>query len=111
MTCETEHPGVDGWRCEACGAVFFPRRLLCARCHHGGFAPHRFHEGRVEEITTIRHVLGQTGWAPRRLANVTTPEGVSLTVGLLDGAQEGDAITLVQDGTAPFGRLKAGAGA
>lgn len=97
-------PGVNVWRCDACNTLFFPRRLLCARCHGAAFSEARVFEARVEEITTIRHVLGQTDWQPRRLANVVTPEGLCLTVGLLDGAGEGDAILLCQDGTAPFGR-------
>ncbi|TCT06063.1 zinc ribbon domain-containing protein [Aquabacter spiritensis] len=97
-------PGVTVWRCTACGSLFFPRRLLCATCHSPDFAEAQAVAARIEEITEIRHVLGQTHWAPRRLANVRTADGLAFTVGLLDGSQEGEEIALFQDGTAPFGR-------
>lgn len=96
--------GVAAWRCDGCGALYFPQRLLCARCGGAKFSEALVTEGVVEEITTIRHVLGQKDWAPRRLANVRTPEGLHLTVGLLDQSGPGDRVTLVQDGLAPFGR-------
>ena len=60
----------------------------------------------MEEISTIRHMIGQADWKPRRIANVRTEGGPRLTVGLLDDAQEGDAILLFQEGAAPFGRAK-----
>ena len=64
------------------------------------------HEGVVEEITVVRHVLGQEGWKPRRIANVRTSGDLMLTVGLLDDSQIGSRIVLGQDGTAPVGRAK-----
>jgi len=97
-------PGVTAFRCAGCGAIFFPRRLMCARCGGATFADARVSEGVIEEITVIRHVLGQTDWGPRRLANVRTPEGLVLTVGLRDESGPGERIALEQDGTAPFGR-------
>ena len=96
--------GVGIWRCRACGIGYFPERLLCSRCHGHDFALDRVTEGVVEEITVIRHVLGQTDWAPRRIANVRTPDGLHLSVGLRDESGPGDRIVLEQDGTAPFGR-------
>ena len=96
--------GVTAFRCAGCGAIYFPARLLCARCGGPAFAETRVSEGVIEEITVIRHVLGQTDWGPRRLANVKTPEGLLLTVGLRDESSPGDRIVLEQDGTAPFGR-------
>jgi uncharacterized OB-fold protein len=97
-------PGVAAWRCDECGAIFFPQRLLCAHCGGSAFHEAQVSEAVVEEITIIRHVLGQKDWAPRRLANVRTPEGLHLTIGLLDESGPGDRVALVQDGLAPFGR-------
>ena len=96
--------GVAAWRCDQCGALYFPQRLLCAHCGASAFHEARVSEAVVEEITTIRHVLGQKDWAPRRLANVRTPEGLSLTIGLLDESGPGDRVALSQDGLVPFGR-------
>jgi uncharacterized OB-fold protein len=97
-------PGVAAWRCEGCGAIYFPQRLLCAHCPSSTFREERIEEAVIEEITTIRHVLGQKDWAPRRLANVRTPEGLHLTIGVLDQSRPGDRVALVQDGLAPFGQ-------
>ena len=96
--------GVAAWRCDQCGAIYFPQRLLCAHCPSSAFHEARVTEAVIEEVTTIRHVLGQTEWAPRRLANVRTPEGLYLTIGLLDQSGPGDRVALVQAGLAPFGR-------
>jgi uncharacterized OB-fold protein len=99
--------GVGIWRCKACGATYFPERLLCARCHSHEFATDRVTEGMIEEITVIRHVLGQTDWTPRRLANVRTVNGPHMTVGLRDESGPGTLIDLFQEGNAPFGAAKA----
>ena len=100
--------GVGIFRCTNCGRAFFPERLLCPSCHGAEFAPDRVHGGVVEEVTTIRHVLGQADWQPRRLANVRTSDGQRITVGLRDSSGPGDAIVLFQDGGAPFGEAKRG---
>jgi hypothetical protein len=68
--------------------------------------PDRVTEGVVEEITVIRHVLGQTDWAPRRLANVRTVNGPRITVSLRDESTPGTLIELFEDGSAPFGSAK-----
>jgi uncharacterized OB-fold protein len=98
--------GVGIWRCARCGTGFFPQRLLCARCHSEGFAPDRVHEAVVEEVSIIRHMLGQTDWQPRRIASVRTSEGLRLTVGLTDESGAGTVIELFEEGTAPFGAAK-----
>ena len=105
MTSETtDEAGVGVWRCPHCGERFFPRRLLCLKCHTPEMTHDRIDEAQVEEISVIRHMLGQTDWKPRRIANVRTPDGLALTVGLEDDAAIGDRIRLYQPGTAPFGR-------
>ena len=98
--------GVGVWRCKTCGAAYFPERLLCSRCHGQDFVPDRVTEGVVEEITVIRHVLGQTDWQPHRLANVRTVNGPRMTVGLRDESGPGTVITLFEEGTAPFAAAK-----
>lgn len=98
--------GVGIWRCKACGATYFPERLLCARCHGYEFVPDRVTKGVVEEVTVVRHVLGQADWGPRRLANVRTVNGPPMTVGLCDESGPGTVIKLYEEGTAPFGVAK-----
>lgn len=99
--------GVGIWRCRPCGTSYFPQRLLCPRCGGHDFVEDRITEGVVEEVTVIRHVLGQTDWQPRRLANVRTTNGPHITVGLRDESESGAVIALFEEGTAPFGVAKA----
>ncbi|HEY4748139.1 MAG TPA: hypothetical protein VIH38_11250 [Steroidobacteraceae bacterium] len=94
------------WRCATCGAGFFPQRLLCARCHGERFEPDRVHEAVVEEVSIIRHMLGQTDWQPRRIASVRTADGQRITVGLTDESEPGAVIELFEQDTAPFGAAK-----
>jgi len=97
--------GVGIWRCNGCGARLFPQRLLCPHCHGAAFTEDRVHEGVVEEVAVIRHMIGQMDWKPRRIANVRT-DGPMLTVGLEDESGPGAVIELFEDGTAPLGRAK-----
>ena len=76
--------GIGIWRCKACGTTVFPQRLLCPHCHGQDFNETRVHEGVVEEVAVIRHMIGQENWQPRRIANVRTRGGPSITVGLRD---------------------------
>jgi uncharacterized OB-fold protein len=99
--------GVGIWRCKACGTGYFPERLLCARCHGHDFVADRVTEGVIEEITVVRHVLSQTDWTPKRLANVRTTNGPRMTVGLRDESGPGTVIALFEEGNAPFGAAKA----
>jgi uncharacterized OB-fold protein len=98
--------GVPIWRCKACGVAYFPQRLLCPRCHGSEWNEDRVHAGVVEEISTIRHMIGQTDWQPRRIASVRTADGQLITVGLRDDSAPGTVIALFEEGTAPFGRAK-----
>jgi uncharacterized OB-fold protein len=98
--------GVAIWRCVKCRTGFFPQRLLCSRCHGESFAPDRVYEAVVEEISIIRHMLGQTDWQPRRIASVRTSEGLRFTVGLTDDAGPGTVIELFEENAAPFGAAK-----
>ena len=100
-------PGVGIWRCAACGRALFPEPLLCPRCHGHAFKPDRVHEAVVEEVSVIRHMLGQENWQPRRIASVRAADGLRMTVGLRDQSEPGATIRLFEDGTAPFGQAKA----
>ena len=60
----------------------------------------------IEEISIIRHMLGQENWQPRRIASVRTSDGQLMTVGLRDESGPGATVELFQDGEAPFGRAK-----
>jgi uncharacterized OB-fold protein len=99
--------GVTIWRCAKCKDGFFPQPLLCPHCHGHEFAADTVREGVVEEISIIRHMLGQENWQPRRIASVRTGGGQLMTVGLRDESGPGDRIELFQEGEAPFGRAKA----
>ena len=98
--------GVTVWSCVGCDARLFPERLLCPRCHGHSFEPVQVHEGMVEEVAVIRHMIGQTDWQPRRIANVRTDGGPLLTVGLRDESGPGTRIALFEEGAAPFGQAK-----
>ncbi len=99
-------PGVGIWRCANCGLGVFPQPLLCPRCHGNKFSAERVHDAVVEEISVIRHMIGQENWQPRRIASVRTSEGQLMTVGLQDESSPGTAIELFQEENAPFGKAK-----
>ena len=98
--------GVTVWRCESCRTVYYPEPLMCPRCHGGTFALGRVHEAVIEEVSVIRHMIGQENWQPRRIASVLTSAGPRITVGLRDESGPGAIIELFEEGTAPFGQAK-----
>jgi uncharacterized OB-fold protein len=98
--------GLGIWRCANCRSGFFPQRLLCARCHGASFEQDRVYEAVVEEVSVIRHMLGQSDWQPRRIASVRTSDGQRITVGLTDESVPGTVIELFEQDTAPFGAAK-----
>jgi uncharacterized OB-fold protein len=99
-------PGIGIWRCAQCREGVFPQRLLCPRCHGGSFVPDRVYEAVVEEVSTIRHMLGQADWQPRQIASVRTSGGPRITIGLRDEAPPGTVVELFEEGTAPCGTAK-----
>jgi uncharacterized OB-fold protein len=100
------NPGVGIWRCVNCREAVFPQRLLCPRCHGSAFEPDRIYRAVVEEVSVIRHMLGQADWKPRRIANVRLAEGLRLTVGMRDESGPGTVIELFEEDGAPFGAVK-----
>jgi uncharacterized OB-fold protein len=103
-------PGVTIWRCVNCGTGFFPEPLLCRRCGGDRFGTDRVGEAVVEEVSVIRHMLGQDNWQPRRIASVRTADGQAITVGLKDNIESGATVELFEDGGAPYGRALARSG-
>ena len=99
-------PGVTIWRCRTCGVGYFPQRLLCPRCHGGGWEEDRVYDAVIEEVSTIRHMIGQTDWTPRRIASVRTADGMAFTVGLRDESGPGEVVALFEEATAPYGQAK-----
>jgi uncharacterized OB-fold protein len=99
-------PGLGIWRCVACRSAFFPQRLLCPRCHGADFESDRVYEAVVEEVSVIRHMLGQSDWQPHRIASVRTSDGQRITVGLTDESGPGTMIELFEEDTAPFGAAR-----
>ena len=99
-------PGVTIWRCTGCGVGYFPQRLLCPRCHGHDWAEDRVYEAVVEEVSVIRHMIGQADWTPRRIASVRTADGQRITVGLRDDSAPGAVIALFEAEAAPYGQAK-----
>ena len=99
-------PGVGIWRCRSCHTAVFPQRLLCPHCHGQDFDEDRVYEGVVEEISVIRHMIGQADWKPRRIANVRTSGGPAITVGLRDDSEPAAVVELFEDEKAPVGQAK-----
>jgi len=99
-------PGVSIQRCTNCGADHFPPPMLCSRCSGVAFELVRVFEAVLEEFTTVRHMLGQENWQPRRIASVRTPSGLRLTIGLQDESGPGANLELFEDNSAPFGRAR-----
>lgn len=99
--------GIGIWRCRSCGTAVFPQRMLCPHCHGAAFDEERVYEGVVEEVAVIRHMIGQADWQPRRIANVRTEAGPSMTVGLRDESGPGAVVELEQEQGAPYGKAKA----
>jgi hypothetical protein len=61
-------------------------------------------EGQIKEISIIRHMLGYKDWQPRKIANIQTNIGVSLTVGVDDDIQVGDILNIYIENGAPVGK-------
>lgn len=98
--------GLTIWRCKGCRVGFFPERLLCPRCRGDKFETDRVDTGVIDEVSVIRHMLGQENWQPRRIASVRTSDGQRLTVGLRDQSEPGATIELFEENGAPFGQAK-----
>ena len=94
-------PGVTIWRCGGCGGGSFPSAALPA-LSRSVFETDQRREGVVEDMSVIRHMLGQENWQPRRIASVRTSDGQLMTSACMTSPGQASGRT-VQDGEAPFG--------
>lgn len=83
---------LEGSRCPKCGAVFFPRRPACRRCHHRQLEPYECaHTGTVVVVWPQVHLARLLGYAdlPRRFVGVVRlDDGVHVEAELIDVTRE-----------------------
>ena len=100
-------PGLNTWKCKTCGAVYFPERFLCAKCGGHVFETVTVAEGVIEDMTMVRHVLGQKDWQPKPIATVLIDGGARILAGVLDDSGPNDRVVLAEEERAPYVRRKA----
>ena len=73
-------PHLIGGRCPFCGAVWFPKQLICPKCCREGMEEILLsNRGRVDSFTVIwMKPTGYKGEVPYVLAQVRLPEGVQV---------------------------------
>ena len=96
-------PGFRIAKCKACGALYFPRRLICRVCGSDAWAEETLHDAVIEESTSVVHVAGREDGVPRCLATVRTA-GPHLIVGLETPLPDGTRVLLFDKGGAPIAR-------
>jgi uncharacterized OB-fold protein len=97
-------PGLPLSKCNGCGAVYFPARLICMKCSGTSWGEAVAAEGTVEQMTTVRHAAGRADWQPKFIANVRTDMGPMINVGLEAPVPDGTRVTLFDDNGAPRAR-------
>ena len=50
-------------------------------------------------------MLGQKDWIPKKIANIETAQGINITAGIEDTAQEGDMLEIYLHNGAPIGKI------
>lgn len=77
---------LEAGRCQSCGAVYFPPRLVCAKCKGREFEIFRMRRtGKVLTHTVIRTPSAEfSGDAPFGVAIVEMDDGVRLTTQVVD---------------------------
>jgi uncharacterized OB-fold protein len=93
-------PGIELAACAACGAAYFPARLLCPRCGGARWSSLVVREGVVEETTCVRHAVGTAEEGPRILATVRLPAGQRVVAGLERELPPGSPVELCEAGGA-----------
>lgn len=75
---EGEEAHLIGSRCNACAEVFFPKRVICAKCFSGDIEEVPLsRRGKVYTFTVVRQAPPQyEGPIPYVLGHVELPEGV-----------------------------------
>ncbi|MAT22849.1 MAG: hypothetical protein CML86_05055 [Rhodobiaceae bacterium] len=92
-------------KCCNCSKYTFPQKFFCSECGSTEFNKISIDEGKVKEISVIRHMLGQKDWIPRKIANIETALGIYITAGIEDTAQEGDTLEIYLHNGAPIGKI------
>tara|TARA_B100000575_G_scaffold285017_1_gene279780 strand:+ start:648 stop:959 length:312 start_codon:yes stop_codon:yes gene_type:complete len=92
-------------QCSNCNKCTFPKKYFCSDCGGTEFNMISINEGKVKEISVIRHMLGQKDWTPRKIANIETTLGVYITAGIEDTAKVGDMLEIYSDNGAPVGKV------
>jgi len=92
------------FECNKCSKQTFPKKFFCSNCGNIDFNLIDAPEGKIKEISVIRHMLGNKDWQPRKIANIQTDTGVSLTVGIEDNIQIGDILNIYSKDGAPFAK-------
>ena len=100
-------PGLNAWKCKNCSAVYFPERYLCSDCGGHIFESTTVEEGVIEDMTIVRHVLGQKDWQPKPIATVLIDGGARILAGVLDDSGPSDRVSLAQEERAPYVQRKA----
>ena len=90
-------------QCRNCGALYFPRRLICRRCGADDWTDGVISEAIIEETTTVARAIGRADGGASHLASARTPEGLCLVVGLDAPLPLGTRITLSGRDGAPVG--------
>jgi uncharacterized OB-fold protein len=101
-------PGVPLTRCVACGAGFFPARLICPRCGGAEWHTDAVCDGVVEQTTTVRHAAGHKEWQPRHIASVRTSDGQLIVAGLEELLEQATRVTLFDRDGSPVARKAEG---
>ena len=96
-------PGFAVGKCRNCGALYFPRRLICRRCGADDWTDAVVSEAIIEEATTVARAIGRADGGASHLASARTPEGLCLVVGLDAPLPRGRRITLSGRDGAPVG--------
>lgn len=106
MTMSATASGFTVGKCHHCGALYFPRRLICRRCGADDWTDATVSEAMIEESTTVARAIGRADGGASHLASARTPEGLCLVVGLDEPLPRGTRITLFAREGAPVGAAR-----
>lgn len=76
-----EKPQLIASRCQSCGEIFFPKRLICANCQQKGLEEIKLsRRGKIYSFTVImqRPPVYYRGPVPYAIGYVELPEGVRI---------------------------------
>jgi uncharacterized OB-fold protein len=93
-------------KCAQCGAVYFPRRLICRRCGANDWTDVQVSEAVIEEATTVSHSVGSEGEGQRHFATARTSEGLRLVIGSSELLNRNARVRLAAKDGAPFAMVE-----